>query len=455
MYISLTDLFKIGIGPSSSHTVGPMRAARRFLMELPDGMLSQIARVRVELFGSLAHTGKGHGTDVAIQLGFCGELPDEVDTASIPARVATIAREHSISLLGQQPVRFQPLLDIRYNLKDLLPLHSNAMTFRAYGANAKSGAFADEAAATAPIAERTLYSIGGGFIVDEDEAFVGSPRGGEAAVPYPFASMAELLLHGKRERLPLMYLLRANEHALRGTAATTSFLDRVIDTFFTCIDRGIVTRGELPGGLNVKRRAPDIHHQLTVERGQRRVAPHKVLDWVSVYAIAVNEENAAGGRVVTAPTNGAAGVVPAVLRYARDFCDVEPEGLHDFLLVASAVGADRGVLLAASLVAAPAVLRARRVTVGRVAILAGDGRVGACGASVGVAVKREKGLKARASRRARALLSRASTEEVLDARRGTGAARSARREARRAQTSPIIRLRMARAQGPGCTPRAG
>ena len=251
-----------------------------------------------------------------------------MDTASIPARVATIAREHSISLLGQQPVRFQPLLDIRYNLKDLLPLHSNAMTFRAYSDNAAE-----------PVAERTLYSIGGGFIVDEDEAFVGSPRGGEATVPYPFASMAELLLHGKRERLPLMDLLRANEHALRGTAATTSFLDRVIDTFFTCIDRGIVTRGELPGGLNVKRRAPDIHHQLTVERGQRRIAPHKVLDWVSVYAIAVNEENAAGGRVVTAPTNGAAGVVPAVLRYARDFCDVEPEGLHDFLLVASAVGA--------------------------------------------------------------------------------------------------------------------
>jgi len=339
MYISLTDLFKIGIGPSSSHTVGPMRAARRFLMELPEGMLSQIARVRVELFGSLAHTGRGHGTDVAIQLGFCGELPDEVDTASIAGRIASIARGQSISLLGQKPVRFQPLLDIRYNLKDLLPLHSNAMTFRAYGANAKSGAYADEAATTLPTAERTLYSIGGGFIVDEDEAFVGSPRGGEATVPYPFASMAELLLHGKRERLPLMDLLRANEHALRGTAATTSFLDRVIDTFFTCIDRGIATRGELPGGLNVKRRAPDIHHQLTVERGQRRIAPHKVLDWVSVYAIAVNEENAAGGRVVTAPTNGAAGVVPAVLRYARDFCDVEPEGLHDFLLVASAVGA--------------------------------------------------------------------------------------------------------------------
>jgi len=330
MYISLTDLFKIGIGPSSSHTVGPMRAARRFLIELPDGVLPSLQRVRVELFGSLAHTGQGHGTDVALQLGFCGDLPDEVDTGQIPARIAGIAREQSITLLGQHPVRFQPLLDIRYNLKDLLPLHSNAMTFRAYSS----------AAADAPaIAERTLYSIGGGFIVDEDEAFVGSPRGGEAAVPHPFASMAELLLTARRTGQPLSELLRANEHHLRGEAPTRQFLDRVIDTFFSCIDRGIATRGELPGGLNVKRRAPDIHHQLTVERGQRGVAPHKVLDWVSVYAIAVNEENAAGGRVVTAPTNGAAGVVPAVLRYARDFCDVGHDGLHDFLLVAAAVGA--------------------------------------------------------------------------------------------------------------------
>lgn len=328
MYISLTDLFKIGIGPSSSHTVGPMRAARRFLMELPDGTLPRITRVRVELFGSLAHTGQGHGTDIALQLGFCGELPDVVDTAAIPEKIATIAKSESIALLGARNIRFQPMLDIRYNLKDVLPLHSNAMTFRCY---------ADDL--IKPIAERTLYSIGGGFIIDEDEAFVGSPRGGEVSVPYTFASMAELLLHAKRANAPLMELLRENEYSLRGEAETTQFLNRVIDTFFACIDRGIATRGELPGGLNVKRRAPDIHHQLTVERGQRATAPHKVLDWVSVFAIAVNEENAAGGRVVTAPTNGAAGVVPAVLRYARDFCGVTHEGLHDFLLVAAAVGA--------------------------------------------------------------------------------------------------------------------
>jgi len=331
MYISLTDLFKIGIGPSSSHTVGPMRAARRFLMELPEGTLDRVTRVRVELFGSLAHTGQGHGTDVALQLGFSGELPDVVDTAAIPQMISAIAKDESINLLGQRRVRFQPMLDIRYNLKDLLPLHSNAMTFRCFAEDINT-----------PIAERTLYSIGGGFIVDEDEAFVGSPRGGEVSVPHPFSHMVELLQRTVAQNASMAELLRANEYSLRGEAETRQFLDRVIETFFACIDRGIATRGQLPGGLNVKRRAPDIHHQLTVERGQRAVhnlAPHKVLDWVSVYAIAVNEENAAGGRVVTAPTNGAAGVVPAVLRYARDFCGVSHEGLHDFLIVASAVGA--------------------------------------------------------------------------------------------------------------------
>ena len=328
MYISLTDLFKIGIGPSSSHTVGPMRAARRFLMELPQGTLEQIKRVRVELFGSLAHTGQGHGTDVALQLGFSGELPDVVDTAAIPQIIAAIAKNESLTLLGAHNIRFQPMLDVRYNLKDVLPLHSNAMTFRA---------FADDM--NAPIAERTLYSIAGGFIVDDDEAFVGSPRGGEVSVPHPFSHMAELLQRTVAQNASMAELLRANEYSLRGEAETRQFLDRVIETFFTCIDRGIATRGQLPGGLNVKRRAPDIHHQLTVERGQRGNAPHKVLDWVSVYAIAVNEENAAGGRVVTAPTNGAAGVVPAVLRYAKDFCGVNHQGLHDFLFVASAVGA--------------------------------------------------------------------------------------------------------------------
>ncbi len=329
MYICLSDLFKIGIGPSSSHTVGPMRAARRFLIELPDTDRAQIARVRVELFGSLAHTGQGHGTDIALQLGLMGELPDFVDTAAIPEMIATVARESKLRLLGERTIKFQPMLDIRYNLKDVLPLHSNAMTFRAYR---------DDAAQTL-VAERTMYSIGGGFVVDEDEVFVGSARGGEASVPFAFDSMRALLAKAREKNASLASMLRANEHALRGEAATNEFLDRLLETFFACIDRGLATRGTLPGGLNVSRRAPDILVQLKTERGQRGIAPHKVLDWVSVYAIAVNEENAAGGRVVTAPTNGAAGVVPAVLRYAKDFCEIDRAGLHDFLLVASAVGA--------------------------------------------------------------------------------------------------------------------
>ena len=328
MYISLTDLFKISIGPSSSHTVGPMRAARRFLIELREGVLEKVTRVRVELFGSLAHTGQGHGTDIALQLGFSGELPDIVDTTAIPQKIAAISNSESIRLLGERAIRFQPMLDIRYNLKDVLPLHSNAMTFRAYSDNMSE-----------PIAERTLYSIGGGFIIDEDEAFVGSPRGGEVSVPHPFSHMVELLARSTDAKLPMCELLRANEYHLRGEAVTIEFLDRITKTFFDCIDKGLVTRGQMPGGLNVKRRAPDIHYQLLVERGQRGIAPHKVLDWVSAFAIAVNEENAAGGRVVTAPTNGAAGVVPAVLRYAQDFCNVNRSGQHDFLLVASAVGA--------------------------------------------------------------------------------------------------------------------
>jgi len=210
----------------------------------------------------------------------------------------------------------------------VLPLHSNAMTFRAYSDSLSE-----------PIAKRTLYSIGGGFIIDEDEAFVGSPRGGEVSVPHPFSHMVELLARSSEAKLPMSELLRANEYHLRGEVATREFLDRITKTFFDCIDKGLHTRGQLPGGLNVKRRAPDIHYQLLVERGQRGIAPHKVLDWVSAYAIAVNEENAAGGRVVTAPTNGAAGVVPAVLRYAQDFCNVDRAGQHEFLLVASAVGA--------------------------------------------------------------------------------------------------------------------
>ena len=326
MYISVVDLFKIGLGPSSSHTVGPMRAARRFLLELPPGDLDRTERVSVELYGSLAHTGKGHGTDGAIILGLMGEVPDQVDIARAPLMVRAAYDSERITLPGGREIRFAPLADIRYNVRDLMPLHSNAMRFVA------------KDAARAVIAERVMYSIGGGFVVDEEEVFVGSPRGGEQAMPFPFKSAAELMAHCDRG-IPLIDLLRANEAALRPEAETTGFLDRIIDTMFACMDHGMHAEGELPGGLRVTRRAADITRKLVAERQHANAMPHQIMDWVSVYAIAVNEENAVGGRVVTAPTNGAAGVVPAVLRYAQDFCRVERPGLRDFLLVAGAVGA--------------------------------------------------------------------------------------------------------------------
>ena len=328
-YLGAFDLFKIGIGPSSSHTVGPMRAARRFLFELDKldaAAFNRIRKVEVTLHGSLAHTGHGHATDTAIMLGLHGDTPDNVDTTKVAAFVADVTKRNTLWLLGKHDVNFSPLIHIRFNLRDLMPIHSNGMLFRAFDDGTQ-------------IAERAMYSIGGGFIVDEDEAFVGTARGDAHQVPYPFTSMKTLLAICARESLSMAELLRKNENALRAEADTFQFLDRVIQTMFDCIDRGMAAEGILPGGLNVPRRAFGIHQKLLIEARDKAAMPHQAMDWVSVYAIAVNEENAAGGRVVTAPTNGAAGVVPAVLRYAKEFCQADTEKLRDFLLVAAAVGA--------------------------------------------------------------------------------------------------------------------
>ena len=329
-YLGCFDLFKIGIGPSSSHTVGPMHAARRFLVELGDGVLEKVTRVDVELFGSLAHTGKGHATDTAIVLGLSGKIPEDVDASGVTAFIAGVTKAGRLALLGSREVAFSPLTHIRFNLRDLLPVHSNGMMFRAHA----DGQL---------LAERAMYSIGGGFVVDEDEAFVGTARGDEHAVPYPFNSMKSLLATCTAQSMTMASVLRANEDALRPRAETDEFLDRIAHTMFDCIDRGVATEGTLPGGLNVPRRAYGIHQKLLAEHhgrsGLPHPMPHQLMDWVSVYAIAVNEENAAGGRVVTAPTNGAAGVVPAVMRYARDFCGGDQAQLRDYILVASAIGA--------------------------------------------------------------------------------------------------------------------
>lgn len=324
MHIGLFDMFKIGIGPSSSHTVGPMRAARRFLLELPSAQFEAITALEVELFGSLAHTGHGHGTDTAIVLGLCGELPDEVDTAAAPARLLALRQARELPLLGQRTIAFDSDRQLVFNRSDLLPVHSNGMRFTAFDATG------------AVLASRELYSIGGGFVVDADEVFVGSPRGAEAAVPYPFETMDQLLRQAEAARLPVHELLWANEVAQHGSVAVTGFVNRVVGVMFACIDRGLATEGSLPGGLKVLRRAHGMAQRLRQAPGH---ASEGAMGWVSAYAIAVNEENAAGGRVVTAPTNGAAGVLPAVLRYYQDFRDGDEAGRLRFLLAAAAVGA--------------------------------------------------------------------------------------------------------------------
>ena len=324
MYIGLQDMFKIGIGPSSSHTVGPMRAARRFVLELPEGMLAQVHRVAVELFGSLAHTGQGHGTDPAVLMGLCGEIPDAIDTASVAARVAAIRTEGKLKLLAQHEIAFDIERDLLFNRSQELPLHPNGMRLQAWNA------------AGDLLCSRDLYSVGGGFVVDADEHFVGSSRGTEVAVPYPFTTMDELLELARQHKRFITDLLFDNECSLHGEEATRAFIARIDAIMMHCIDRGLTTTGTLPGGLRVPRRAPGMAGRL---RSTPSHASEGAMNWISTWAIAVNEENAAGGRVVTAPTNGAAGIIPAVLRYYRECRHGNDEGAKRFFLAATAVGA--------------------------------------------------------------------------------------------------------------------
>ena len=324
MYIGLQDMFKIGIGPSSSHTVGPMRAARRFVLELPEGMLAQVHRVVVELCGSLAHTGQGHGTDPAVLMGLCGEIPDAIDTASVAARVAAIRTEGKLKLLAQHEIAFDIERNLLFNRSQELPLHPNGMRLQAWNA------------AGDLLCSRDLYSVGGGFVVDANEHFVGSSRGTEVAVPYPFTTMDELLELARQHKRFITDLLFDNECSLHGEEATRAFIARIDSTMMHCIDRGLTTTGTLPGGLRVPRRAPGMAGRL---RSTPSHASEGAMNWISTWAIAVNEENAAGGRVVTAPTNGAAGIIPAVLRYYRECRHGNDEGAKRFFLAATAVGA--------------------------------------------------------------------------------------------------------------------
>ena len=312
------DLFKIGIGPSSSHTVGPMVAAHRFREALP----ADTTRITAELFGSLAWTGKGHASDRAICLGLLGATPQSLDPDAVPGLIAALHSGKVIDI-GARWVAFDPERDLVFDFATLLPLHSNAMRFRALDV------------AGGIRAERVFYSIGGGFVVEEGEPREAEPTG----LPHPFATAAELLCACTRAGLSIAGLQRANECAQRPRTEVEAGLDAILDAMFAAIDRGLSREGALPGGLKVRRRAKAIHDRLA-DRGANARPPHEIMDWVSVFAMAVNEENAAGGRIVTAPTNGAAGIVPAVLRYARDFCPGTTRAqLHDFLLTAAAVGA--------------------------------------------------------------------------------------------------------------------
>jgi L-serine dehydratase len=332
MALSVFDLFKIGIGPSSSHTVGPMRAARLFVRHLQHAaLLPATVRVRAQLYGSLGLTGKGHGSDKAVLLGLEGHEPDTVDVDAVPALLQAIRSEGRLRLAGEHAVRFTEKDDLRFHRRETLPFHANGMRFEAFGA------------AGAVLADKVYYSVGGGFVVSEEVAADGARQkviAPDATVlPHPFRSGAELLQRCAEAGSGIAAVMRRNEHHWRDDAEIDAGLDRIWAVMQACVKRGIATEGVLPGGFQVRRRAAKLHHDLTAHPEAALTDPLQVLDWVNLYALAVNEENAAGGRVVTAPTNGAAGIVPAVLHYyARFVSGASASGVRDFLLTAAAIG---------------------------------------------------------------------------------------------------------------------
>ncbi|RQO58591.1 L-serine ammonia-lyase [Paucibacter sp. KBW04] len=332
MAVSVFDLFKIGIGPSSSHTVGPMRAARLFSLRLKhDGLLASTTRVVSQLYGSLGATGKGHGSDKAVLLGLAGHEPDTVDVEQVPAILDAIRDGNKISLLGEKEIGFNELKDLVFFRRQSLPFHANGMRFIAFDANDQQ------------IAERTYYSVGGGFVVSDEIAADGSKQkviAPDAAVlPYPFKSGDDLLVLSKTHGISIAEIMRRNERHWRTDEETRSGLLKIWQVMQDCVTRGCKTEGILPGGFKVKRRAAQLHRDLTANPEAALRDPLQVMDWVNLYALAVNEENAAGGRVVTAPTNGAAGIVPAVLHYYTRFVyGANEDGVIDFLLTAAAIG---------------------------------------------------------------------------------------------------------------------
>jgi L-serine dehydratase len=337
MFLSVFEMFKIGIGPSSSHTMGPMTAAVRFLDEIARGdwprpAQASVHRLKASLHGSLAYTGIGHGTDRAVILGLTGLTPLTVDPDTADAVLGEVARTKRVSPPGHPAYRFDPAADLVLDKKTPLPGHANGMAFSAWD---KQGRM---------LLRRVYFSIGGGFVVSEEELqrlkAEGPVRGsGDKGVPYPFRTAREMLAMAARSGLSIAAMKRANEEAHMPRAELDAGLDRIWEAMRACIERGVSREGIMPGGLKVKRRAARLHDRLLEDSTRNMPNPLLANDWLSVYAMAVNEENAAGGRVVTAPTNGAAGVMPAVMRYWLHFhVEADAASIRDFLLTAAAVG---------------------------------------------------------------------------------------------------------------------
>lgn len=332
MFLSVFDIFKIGIGPSSSHTMGPMMAASRFLQALRDGServpgSGEMSRFGVSLHGSLAFTGKGHATDRALILGLAGFTPKDFDAAKAEAALVSINAEKQISPADLPTLRFDPKSDLAFDYDRVLPGHTNGMIFSVYDSN-------DQV-----YMRETYYSVGGGFVLTEKELDAQQGEVPLPDVPHPFRTAGDMLKMAKKSGKTIAIMKRENELAQGTLESLTGGLANIWLVMEDCIERGLATDGILPGGLNVKRRAHNIHAALQAERGQNLSAPHTINDWMSVYAMAVNEENAAGGQVVTAPTNGAAGVVPATLKYYLEHVPGSSrDKIDEYLLTAAAIG---------------------------------------------------------------------------------------------------------------------
>ena len=332
MALSVFDLFKIGIGPSSSHTVGPMKAAAMFARRLEkQGQLPQTVRIEAKLYGSLGATGKGHGTDTAIMLGLEGSMPDSIDPDTIEARLKRIRKDGHVLVDGLHPVAFKERTDMLFLRRETLPFHTNGVRLTAFAADGGM------------LEERRYFSVGGGFVVSQEEADASADHPRLVVDPtvllHPFSSGDALLEITTATGMSIAQVMRKNEHAWRTDAELDAGLDAIWDTMQACVARGCRTEGHLPGMMKVKRRAAEMHRSLSSRPEQALKDQLTILDFVNLYAMAVNEENAAGGRVVTAPTNGAAGIVPAVMHYYDRFVPgANKEGIRDFLLTAGAIG---------------------------------------------------------------------------------------------------------------------